>query len=162
MSPLTAGSAANNKQNDQISMMRMTQPSSTDSAAGGLLASDEHIPVSQSISNFGGQNSSQRKPPQSMMLNRNSSNRTYTNGERKPSIGGSAKRALPKIDHTKQIDKLRSITGKSEDFSLGATTNSNVQFSKPKIGIGKRESASHIGSLKNSRVGSKPDLRQSS
>ena len=99
-----------------------------------------------------------------MMLNRNSSNRTYTTGERKPSIGGSAKRALPKIDHSKQMDKLRSITGKSEDFSLGAHSNSNVQFSKPKIGVGKRESsASHgAGGLKNSRVGSKQDLRQSS
>ena len=70
--------------------------------------------------------------------------------------------ALPTIDHAKNMEKLRSITGRSEDFaavSSGAESN-NIQFSKPKIGIKNRVSNSTQG-LKDSRIGSEPDLRSS-
>ena len=69
--------------------------------------------------------------------------------------------ALPSIDHAKNMEKLRSITGRSEDFaavSSGGESN-NIQFSKPKIGIKNRVSNSTQG-LKD-RIGSKPDLRSS-
>ena len=72
------------------------------------------------------------------MLNRKTSKGALS-GNRVPSIGKSSAtgiRPLPKIDHNKQMDKLRSITGRSvEDFAATATSSESVQFSKPKIGI---------------------------
>jgi len=68
--------------------------------------------------------------------------------------------ALPSIDHAKNMEKLRSITGRSEDFGSSSNSN-NVQFSKPKIGVKNRQSSlsnSTQGGLKE-RIGSKPDLR---
>ena len=57
------------------------------------------------------------------------------------------------------MEKLRSITGKSEDFGATASSDSNVQFSKPKIGVKARIVSSSTQGL--SRVaGSNRDLRQ--
>ena len=43
-----------------------------------------------------------------------------------PSIGqrgtSGSQRPLPSIDHSKQMDKLRSLTGRSEDFGATATS----------------------------------------
>lgn len=79
------------------------------------------------------------------MLNRKTSKGALS-GNRVPSIGKSSAtgiRPLPKIDHNKQMDKLRSITGRSvEDFAATATSSDSVQFSKPKIGLKGRGSSS--------------------
>ena len=58
------------------------------------------------------------------------------------------------------MEKLRSITGRSDDFASSANSN-NVQFSKPKIGVKNRVVSSSTQGLKPSRVSSKPDLRAS-
>ena len=68
---------------------------------------------------------------------------------------------LPNIDHAKNMEKLRNITGRSEDFASSADSN-NVQFSKPKIGVKGRVSSvsnSAQGLNNKSGIGSKPDLR---
>ena len=50
---------------------------------------------------------------------------------RKGSKGSlSAKRPLPAMDHAKIMDKLANITG-----GLSCGDETNVQFSKPKIGV---------------------------
>ena len=101
-------------------MMRMTQPSSTDSA-NNLAASDDqnnnktHHGYS-SMTNFG----VKRQKGPSSMIDRNSSKGTFmgrNSTNRQPS-GGPKPHALPSIDHAKNMEKLRSITGKSEDFAV--------------------------------------------
>lgn len=96
------------------------------------------------------------------MIDRNSSKGTFlgrNSANRKPSGGP---KALPSIDHAKNMEKLRSITGRSSDFAATASSadSNNIQFSKPKIGIKNRVSNSTKG-LKDSRISSKPDLRPS-
>ena len=127
-SPLGSNATADTKKHD---MMRMTQPSESDYNAQ-LITSDKPDGGYSSATNFG-----VKKGP-SPMLNRKTSKGALS-GNRVPSIGKSSAtgiRPLPKIDHSKQMDKLRSITGRSvEDFAATATSSDSVQFSKPKIGI---------------------------
>ncbi len=72
------------------------------------------------------------------MMHRKSSKGALS-GKHGPNIGGKSSftgvKALPSINHSKQIDKLRSITGRSDDFGATATSTDSVQFSKPKIGM---------------------------
>ena len=171
-SPLTAGTTNASKKAE--SAMRMTQPSSSDSAAHLINATDGSATDPSatpggyaSMTDFG---VGKHKGPSSF-LNRNGSKMlsgsgTGTGGasRRMPSLsksggGTSGKQALPSIDHSKVMEKLRSITGKSEDFGATASSDSNVQFSKPKIGVKARIVSSSTQGL--SRVaGSNRDLRQ--
>lgn len=57
------------------------------------------------------------------------------------------------------MDKLRSLTGRSEDFGATNTSQDSVQFSKPKIGVKMRGSNSMTApNGMKGRVSSKPDL----
>lgn len=103
--------------------MRMTQPSST--ADSATVLGDDPPVAYQSMTNFGAGKA------KTSMLNK------------KPSKGSlSAKRPLPAMDHAKIMDKLASITG-----GLSSGDESNVQFSKPKIGV-RRDTNSVAKSMK--------------
>ena len=131
----------------------MTHPSSSDSAAQ-LNTQDHNDNGYKSATDFGAKGRSS--------MARNTS-KSGLGAKRPPTIsqraGSGSKRALPSIDHSKQMDKLRSITGRSEDFNATATSQDSVQFSKPKIGVKMRGSNSMTapGGMKG-RVSSKPDL----
>ncbi len=76
----------------------------------------------------------------SNFLGRNSANPIPRTGGR-PSAG--PKLPLPSIDHGKQMDKLRSITGRSDEFTdIKSDSKGSIQFSKPKIGVKNRMSNS--------------------
>ena len=117
--------------------MRMTQPSSSDSAAHLINATDGSATDPSatpggyaSMTDFG---VGKQKGPSSF-LNRNGSKVLSGSGtggasRRMPSLsksGGvtSGKQALPSIDHSKVMEKLRRITGKSQDFVV--TDSSSV------------------------------------
>ena len=166
-SPLTAGNLEHGKKAE--SAMRMTQPSSTDSAAqfANLGGPDGNGPDVQttpggyaSMSDFG---TKKHKGPSSF-LNRNGSKVLSGSGlgKRGPSLnktGGAGGKALPAIDHSKVMEKLRSITGKSEDFAAASVgSDSNVQFSKPKIGVKARIVSSSTQGLTRAHD-SKKELR---
>ena len=94
----------------------------------------------KSATDFGGKNLT---PAMGKPMMHPTRSKGVLSAKRGPSIGkrgsGSNSRpglpGLPTIDHSKQMDKLRSITGRSEDFGATSTSNDSVHFSKPKIGV---------------------------
>ncbi len=163
-SPMGSASLANDGSKKMMTdMMRMTQPS--DSSDYQAIGPNENKDGGyQSATNF-----SIKKGP-SPMLHRKSSKGALS-GKHGPNIGNKSSssgaattlKALPSINHSKQIDKLRSITGRSEDFGATATSSDSVQFSKPKIGM--RDKTRGSASVATSqtkmqgRVGSRSDLK---
>mmetsp|Transcript_47912 Transcript_47912/g.63409 ORF Transcript_47912/g.63409 Transcript_47912/m.63409 type:complete len:156 (+) Transcript_47912:221-688(+) len=152
---MTSATAADSKLNND--MMRMTHPSSSDSAAQ-LNMPEQKDQGYKSATDFGKQGGSALRTGMAR-----SASKGIMSGKRGPSIGqkgsGGSTRPLPSIDHSKQMSKLRSITGRSEDFGATTTSNDSVQFSKPKIGVKMRGSNSMTapGGMKG-RVNSKQDL----
>ena len=115
-SPLTSATAADSKLNNDA--MRLTHPSSMDSAV--LNVQDHQDTGYKSATEFGPKGAISRT---AMAQNSSKGSLSLKKG---PSIGqrgtSGSQRPLPSIDHSKQMDKLRSLTGRSEDFGATATS----------------------------------------